>query len=206
MPTEIDFVKNQDRTYFNIHKPTPQHYNDQYVKINVKANPLEPASEVDRQTGSGYFNTMPYFQPLAQAQFGNGPMKNNFDISVKAPIDKAYTYSQGLQLTMPVLSKINKPLQHGSGSFAPLRSHEQPNPAINNWKPGTRIPEPTRTYEYSAGLQLHDKPRDPILIMPNRGPLIHETLSSDDMKKYSQTQKFYNTFIHVPRNPLIIKG
>ena len=133
-------------------------------------------------------------------------MKNNFDISVPAPIDKVYLYSPSLQFHQPVQNKIQHPLQHGSGSFAPLRSHGQGNPAINNWKPGTRIPEPNRIYEYSSGLQFHSRPSDPIVIAPRRGPTLNGRLSDDDYKPFRQTQKYYNTFTHVGKNPLIYKN
>lgn len=133
-------------------------------------------------------------------------MQNNFDPKVKAPIDKVYLYSPKLQFHQPVHNKLLNPLQQGSGSFAPLRHHNQQNPAINNWKPGTRIPEPNKIYEYSSALQLHSRPVDPIVIQPNRGHLIQGRLSDDDGKPFSQTQKYFDTFTHVSSNPLVYKN
>jgi hypothetical protein len=221
MTTPSQFAKSQDRTYFNIHRPTRLWYDDGYTDYN-KRGPLVPQSEVDRQTGSGRntFKTM----PVAKAQYGEGPMKNNFDISVKAPVTRAYEYSKQYQLHAPVQNKIYRPLEyykvdkpilHG-GSFRPLKAYvaanpainnyDVPNPAINNWKPGTRIPEPTRIYEYSSPLQVHSLPSDPIFIRAARGPTLNGRLSDDDFKPFSQTDKYFNTFIHVDKNPLVYKN
>jgi hypothetical protein len=211
MTTPSQFAKSQDRTYFNIHRPTLPLFDDGYADYN-KRGPLQPQSEVDRQTGSGqnHFKTM----PVVNAQYGMGPMKNNFDISVKAPVDRVYEYSGKYQLHAPVQNKIyqpllyykvDKPLQHG-GAFRPLNHYDVPNPAINNWKPGTRIPEPTRIYEYSSPLQLHSLPSDPIFIRESRGPKLNGRLSDDDFKPFAQTQQYYNTFIHVPKNKLVYKN
>lgn len=216
MTTEHNFVRNQDRTYFNVHLPTRQNYDQQQPLQNKKCK-LEPQSEVDRQTGSGFANInkhMPppfYTMPVMKPMIGSGPMKNNFDPKVKAPINKVYLNDQRLRNHGPIFNRMSNvlkipQLQIGSGSFAPMRSHNQPNPAINNWKPGTRIPEPMRTYEYSSGLQFHSRPMDPVLQMPLRGHTVQGRLSSDDGKAFSRTQPYYNIgqFIHVPKNPLII--
>jgi len=81
MPSQQEFVKNQDRKYFNIHFPTAQPYIGKFVKYNVfdnkkpddvavdngtkvaavsanapaHNNPL-PEAEANRQQGSGYTN------------------------------------------------------------------------------------------------------------------------------------------------------
>ncbi len=204
MTTESQFVRGQDRTYFNIHVPTRLWYDDQFLDFN-KRGPLEPQSEVDRQTGSGF-----KIQPIEKQMRGAGPMQNNFDPSVKAPVNRVYEYTPRLQYHQPVKNYLYKPLQHGGspGTFSPHRFHNQPNPAINNWLPGTRIPEPTRTFEYSPQYQFHSLPVDPIQWAPKRGPTgIAGHMSYDDYKSYGQTQKYYNggQFNHVAYNPMIIK-
>lgn len=203
MTAEHDFVKNQDRKYFNIYTPMRLYYDDQYPGFNTRV-PLTPESEADRQTGSGTrFRTQPY--PLAQG--GASPMANNYDPSVKAPVDRVYEYSPEYQYHQPVMNKIKHPVvrQNGAGPFAPLQPSEGLSPAINNWRPA-KIPEPMRIYEYSSGLQLHSRPSDPIIIQPKRGALIQGRLSDDDMKPMRSTAKYYNSFIHVPHNPLIYKN
>lgn len=52
MSITSNFTKNQDRSYFNIYKPTRPLYDDVIPNQNIRA-PLEPQSEVDRQTGTG---------------------------------------------------------------------------------------------------------------------------------------------------------
>jgi len=47
MPSEIDFVKHQSREFFNVHKPTPQLFADNYVQYNQKSNPM-PLDEQNR--------------------------------------------------------------------------------------------------------------------------------------------------------------
>ena len=217
MTTEHNFVRNQDRTYFNVHLPTRQNYDQQQPLMNTKCK--LPESEVDRQTGSGFFNKLrpqmppPFFStmPVKTPMFGSGPMKNNFDPKVKAPINKVYLNDQRLRNHGPIFNRMSNvlkipQLQIGSGSFAPMKGINQPNPAINNWKPGTRIPEPMRTYEYSSGLQFHSRPIDPVIQMPLRGHTILGRMSSDDGKAYSKTQPHYNLgqFCHVSKNPLIV--
>ncbi len=204
MTTESQFVRGQDRTYFNIHVPTRLYYDDYYPDYNKRVA-LEPQSEVDRQTGSGF-----KIMPVKKQMMGSGPMQNNYDPSVPAPVDRVYEYSPRFQFHQPVKNYINKPLQHGGaiGAFSPHRFHNQPNPAINNWLPGTRIPEPMRTFEYSPQYQNHSQPVDPIQWAPKRGPTgIAGHMSYDDNKSFSQTQKHYagGEFNHVAYNPLVIK-
>jgi len=203
MTSQHDFVKNQDRTDFNIHMPTRLYYDDQFPGFNTRVA-LGPQSEVDRQTGSGgKFVTQPY--PIRKS--GSGPMANNYDPSVKAPVDRIYEYSPIHQFHQPIINKIKHPVvrQNGAGSFAHLQPSEGLSPGINNWRPA-KIPEPTRIYEYSSALQLHSRPTDPVIQPPKRGHLIQGKLSDDNMKPFSQTQKYYNSFIHVPHNPLVYQN
>ena len=206
MTTEHNFVKNQDRSYFNIYTPIQKPY-DQQPPFPNKRVKLEPQSEVDRQTGSGRFGDMvgrmgknpPPFVTMPRAVpkvlMGSGVMKNNFDPRVKAPINKVYLQDQRLRNHSPLFNRMSNvlkipQLQIGSGPFAPMRSVSQANPAINNWKPGTRIPEPMKVYEHSASLQYHSQPVDPIVMMPKRGPTIQGRLSSDDGKNFNRTQQY----------------
>jgi hypothetical protein len=211
MTNPLQFAKNQDRTYFNVHTPVRLSYDDVYPSFN-RRGPLEPQSEVDRQTGSGLRIMRPSIPPpfytMPVSLQGMGAMQNNFDPSVKAPIDKVYEYTPKFQTHSPIMNKIHAPLMHGSGSFAPLRHHNQPNPAINNWKPGTRIPEPTKIYELSSSLQIHSQPTDPIREPPRRGPSISGHMSYDDYKPFDTTKQYMNTgqFRHISHNPLIIRG
>ena len=82
MTTPSQFVKNQNRSFFNIHTPIPLSYDDQYVSYN-KRGPLQQQSEIDAQTGSGRaivihrrFQgrsegiTRMIHRPLRQCQFG----------------------------------------------------------------------------------------------------------------------------------------
>jgi len=214
MPTELNFVKKQDRTFFNIHRPVNPSFDDGVYARNTRV-PLAPVSEVDRQTGSGIGQSItPFYGPSftlgphKPKLLGMGSMKNNFDIRQKAPIDGVYEYSPQFVFSSPIVNRISHPMQTGGGSFAPLRNHGQQNPAINNWKWGTRIPEPMNTYEYSSGLQLHSRATDPVIIAPKRGPTIQGKLSDDNFKPFSQTAKYYNngTFSHRSHNPLVYKN
>jgi hypothetical protein len=158
-----------------------------------------PQSEVDRQTGSGKCNP-------SQRGYGVSPMQNNFDPSVKAPVNGVFLSMPKYQVHQPVINKFNFPTQMG-GSFAPHRHHfgvtAESNPAINNWKPGTRIKEPMNVFEYSTGSQVHSGVTDPIRYTPNRGHLIQGRLSSDDGKPLSSTQRYIDRpFVHVAHNPL----
>lgn len=205
MPTELEFVKNQNRSQFNNFMPFHRSFDDNYVDYNKRV-PLQPASEVDRQTGSGraQWNNnrfLPPFvtMPVPTQMQGTGGMKNNFDPSVPAPLDKIYTYLPKLQFTSPIINRIHNPLQRGSG-------HSVGNPAVNNWMPA-KIPEPgLRIYEYTPTLQVHSAPVDPIRMAPNRGHLIQGRLSDDDhktgvIKHYNQGQ-----FSHVSKNQLVYKN
>lgn len=232
MTTESKFVRTQDRTYFNIHKPIRLSYDDNFVNMNNKVSlaasgldmnndipptrrpdPL-PTDEANRQMGSGRYgrfekpigtiSTMP-----VKGEMRGFGMNNNFDPSKNAPINKMYIGLPSHQFHSPVMNKIHFPLQHG-GSYASHRHHggatQTQNPAINNWKPGTRIPEPSRVFEYSTTSQVHSQPVDPIHNRPNRGHLIQGRLSSDDGKSISSTQKYYNNPVgHVSHNPLIVR-
>jgi hypothetical protein len=235
---------NQDRSYFNNYTPVQPNFNQGWVSENQFNNPLS-GSESLRQTGSGRFSTM----PVPNQHYGAGPMKNNFDPSVPAPVDRNYEYSAKTQYHSPVINRINRPLDinqsggsflresfpHSSsfppvisptvikrspktlfnlfpntpqagGNYAPIRDHGGSNPAVNNWLPGTKIPEPMRIYEYSTGSQIHSKPSDPIRYPPSR--VRKYKTQYDDFIPFNQTDKLLNSgqFTHVQNNPLIIKS
>ncbi len=238
------FVKNQDRTYFNIHRPIELAYDESLIDYNDK-NIEMPTSEVDRQTGSGKFSWPREKKVCVNygcgcgcgCQGGSGkfswpkekkvcvnygcqggsnhkyalvdnfkdPAMNNFDQSVKAPINQVYLNAPRFQ--------IHSQGQKGSGPEDPeiKRHYPEPlftdNPAINNWLPGTSITEPMNTYLHSPQLQIHSKPSDPIMIKPNIGYTIQGRLSSDDWKSFNSTQPLYNSFRHIPlsQNPPEIK-
>jgi hypothetical protein len=113
---------------------------------------------------------------------GLPPMANNWNPNIKAPVDRIYEHLPELQV------------QHGRGL---------PNPAVNNWTPA-KIREP-KVYEYSPSLQYVPKIKEPALFTPNIGGKQQGHLSYDDGKPLRQTAKYYNSFIHVSKNPLIIK-
>ena len=207
MTTQHDFVRKQDRSYFNIYTPIERSFDAQPPWPNKRV-PLEPQSEVDRQTGSGrqFLRTVgnagvspPFIMPQPK-MIGMG-LQNNFNTQIKAPVD-------GIRMAGPVLAhrkqifpRKNEIRPHvGVDPF----SHSAPNPAVNNWT-RARVPEPFVQKDYSQ-YQFHSQPVRPVTFEPKRGHTIMGKLSSDDGKSLISTQQYYSNrqFAHVSHNPLVI--
>lgn len=226
-----DRLNHQDRRYFNIHVPVREPYDDYWPGQNIRNAPL-PQSEENRQTGSGKFSTM----PVRHKGGALSPAVNNFLPGVGGEESKVYLHQSGihsqvinktkgqlggayhdnvLQKYIPVPKRKGPQLPTGplpkmhlqrGGSFAHLRHHGQGNPALNNVFPGTRIPEPMRTYELSEGSKIHSRISDPIRPQAMITPANRGRLSSDDYKPFSETARYLGHNIHVRNNPLKIRG
>lgn len=212
------FPIGEPRAFANNFVPVRKMYDDVYVEQNQKNAPLQEGRYVQtpgkldpNQVAGGRFSTM----PVRQKGSGLPEQANNFDPSIRAPIDKVYwADTRSNRYLQPLHSKIMGPiqapigtLQHG-GSYATLRHHGGSNPAINNVFPGTKIPEPMRVYEYSTGSQFRSLGSDPIpKFVPSKG-LSRDKLSEMDGIPLHQTADAYNQgqFRHISHNPLLIRG
>jgi hypothetical protein len=165
-----------------------------------------PESEANRQMGSGKCN------PMVGCGVSNRYVqaRNNFDPSTPALRNSVENYLPQNQIHAPVKINAKMPLQHG-GSYAIHRHHGgasgEMNLAINNWKPGTRINEPLRVYEYGMHSQVHSQVHsnigNPMMPPHNIGGKQQGRLSSDDGKNFGTTQKYINNpFGHISHNPL----
>jgi hypothetical protein len=174
----LAFQQGQDRSFFNIYKPVEFAYNEGLIKFNDPAGPLEP-SEANRQTGAG------------KKKQDGGKIKLN-DLSSMIPAKLVRTPKPAVP--PPFIHRAH----YGTGlANRPVPTYvqmlAQPDPAINNWKPGTRIPEPIAMYQDRQMFRTM-----PVPIPKPRAAFNHSILSSDDFKPYSETQKYYGQYQFMP--------
>ncbi len=215
MPSQADFIKNQDRTYFNQYRPIQPNYAGYWPQYN-EMGPLEPVEEVQRQTGNGRFHTMPV--PFhGSGPIFSSPLANNWDASKKPPktgIYKGNFNSNFNNLEHHPIPRVERRVQIGGSGYEPLRpGNYLSNPMINNWLPGAMMPIPDRE-KMRMDSQTRYITTPPIPTMQNgpwsiRKDLWDAPLNSDNLKPFSSTAPYYNTgiFTHVNLrdNPRIIK-
>jgi hypothetical protein len=201
--------------------------------LSNAVNAMAPESEAVRQTGSGTEPIMPrLISHMIVSAADLTSAANNYDIGVPAPRNALYPKSGSLAMPSEgtVINKIHGSpitpqigvLYHNEIRSVPLLTGgaaqvhlppglqfsalpDVPNPAVNNWLPGTMIPEPMRTYEYSTPYQFRTKPTDPIIYHPKQSRT-RDQLSYMDHTPLEMTNGLFN--LHAYRkpasNPLVI--
>jgi len=204
MPSQNTFMKTQDRTFFNQNRPILRNFDESFVGMN-KRGPLMPVEEVNRQTGSGRFAISPVHEKFeGMGKPGYSPLaRNNWDPTAKSYISIVPGSISSLARHGTIHSTIGQLSIQQGGAKVGLPPYR--NPAENNWRPGTRIPE-LQVNAKSDALRLHSFRQDPQWNHQPRVDSRQRILSTDDGKPFSETKKYTGTFHRPEKNPFIRKA